>query len=467
MNVQSPGVADLVRLEGLFVERIDDTSFPDEVFIHTRGTYQVTGCLACEILKNVPSAVHRHGTEQQKFRDISAFGKKVWIVIERRRFRCSFCRATWSEPVPALHTKRLMTARLEDYIIRRCFVSTNTDVAREIGVDEGTIRNVFRDYVVRQKAAVKFETPEILGIDEIHMVGNHCVLTNIGKRSLFDLLPSRSKEHLAPYFRDMPDKGNVRVIAADMWRPYHQIADQFFPERLVVVDKFHVVRMANKGLDNVRKHVGRLRSKEEKIRLKDERFLLYERKGRLTPDEWDRVNGWLKAFPLLKAAYSIKEAFFDAFDEDTRAAGEKALDRCILSIPSALDPYFSEMITAVGNWKPRILNYFEGKVTNAYTESYNSLIRVVDRMGRGYNFDVLRARLLYNDVARSKKTSTRGRKHVDIPDPTTTGFFTSHGSAADYDTGIEVVEYGPDIDTLVEILTRELDEAERKQRPPS
>ena len=64
-----------------------------------------------------------------------------------------------------------------------------------------------------------------------------------------------------------------------MWRPYHQIADQFFPERLVVVDKFHVVRMANKGLDNVRKHVGRLRSKEEKIRLKDERFLLYERRA--------------------------------------------------------------------------------------------------------------------------------------------------------------------------------------------
>jgi len=87
---------------------------------------------------------------------------------------------------------------------------------------------------------------------------------------------------------------------------------------------------------------------------------------------------------------------------------------------------------------------------------------VVDRMGRGYNFDVLRARLLYNDVARSKKTSTRGRKRVDIPDPTTTGFFTSLGSSADHDTDIEVVEYGPDIDTLVEILTRELDEAEHK-----
>ena len=124
--------------------------------------------------------MHRHSTKQQKFRDISAFGNKVWIVIERRRFRCSFCKATWFEPVPALHTNRLMTARLEAYIVRRCFVSTNPAVAREIGVDEGTIWNVFRDYVARQKAAVKFETPEILGIDEIDMVGNHCVLTNIG-----------------------------------------------------------------------------------------------------------------------------------------------------------------------------------------------------------------------------------------------------------------------------------------------
>jgi transposase len=36
-------------------------------------------------------------------------------------------------------------------------------------------------------------------------------------------------------------------------------------------------------------------------------------------------------------------------------------------------------------------------VTNAYTESLNSLIRVANRVGRGYSFEALRAQMLYTE----------------------------------------------------------------------
>ena len=34
-------------------------------------------------------------------------------------------------------------------------------------------------------------------------------------------------------------------------------------------------------------------------------------------------------------------------------------------------------------------------MTNAFTESLNSLIRFTNRMGRGYSFEVLRAKILF------------------------------------------------------------------------
>lgn len=57
---------------------------------------------------------------------------------------------------------------------------------------------------------------------------------------------------------------------------------------------------------------------------------------------------------------------------------------------------FEPLITAISNWKEEIFNYYDHKATNAYTESLNSVIRHVDRIGRGYSFDVLRTKILYS-----------------------------------------------------------------------
>lgn len=58
---------------------------------------------------------------------------------------------------------------------------------------------------------------------------------------------------------------------------------------------------------------------------------------------------------------------------------------------------FGDLIRAVGNWQPFILNYFEHPVTNAYTESLNSLILVMNRLGRGYSLEALRVKILFTE----------------------------------------------------------------------
>ncbi|MFX8262299.1 transposase, partial [Acinetobacter baumannii] len=70
-------------------------------------------------------------------------------------------------------------------------------------------------------------------------------------------------------------------------------------------------------------------------------------------------------------------------------------------VPEVRDA-FSDLIRAFTNWQPFILNYFEHPVTNAYTESLNSLIRVMNRLGRGYSFEALRAKILFTEGAHKK-----------------------------------------------------------------
>jgi len=453
MNFQVAPTADWLGLQDL--EPISQVESDGALIIRVRGIAEVTGCLRdCEILKHVSSAIHRYGTEPQEFRDTTLGGKPVILKIDRQRYRCMFCKKLFYQPIRSLDGKRHMTARMIEHIVKQCVLTTNMNVARNLGIDEGTVRAVFRDWYALQQETVRFSTPEILGIDEISLTQRmpRCVLTNVGERRLFDILPNRRKDDLRPYFSGMPDRYRVKVVVADMWRPYHDIAREFFPDARTVVDRFHVQRMANNGLDIVRKRVARFRTRDQRIALKDVRFLLFKRADDLSLEEADRVAEWLRFSPDLRRAYRIKEAFSAAYSEPNRRRAEKAFDRCIQKIPPELRLSFSELTTAFGNWRPQILNFFDlGGVTNAYTESVNGLIRLLQRNGRGYSFEVMRARLLYDKEARSRRTSVKPRPRFD---PGVREFLTGLPDEA-CDRDAAGLEYGPSIDALLQILERD------------
>jgi len=65
-------------------------------------------------------------------------------------------------------------------------------------------------------------------------------------------------------------------------------------------------------------------------------------------------------------------------------------------VASSVKPEFKKLLTAMRNWREEILAVFDHPYTNAYTESLNSLTKHIVKAGRGYSFDVLRARILAN-----------------------------------------------------------------------
>jgi hypothetical protein len=80
--------------------------------------------------------------------------------------------------------KRLATKRLVRYIEQNCFRKTFLSLADEVGLDGKTIRGVFDDYVRRLQEAVKFETRELLGLDEIKIAqGYRAVITNVERNT--------------------------------------------------------------------------------------------------------------------------------------------------------------------------------------------------------------------------------------------------------------------------------------------
>ena len=128
------------------------------------------------------------------------------------------------------------------------------------------------------------------------------------------------------------------------------------------------------------------------------------------------------------------------------------------SIPAELEPYFKEAKGELRSWWTEIFRYYDVTITNAYTESINNIAKEMNRMGRGYSLDVIRARFLYNDEARRDTRQTirkKPRVKPEIPPPEWAflGVDTSADARITQDGGeVQVVEHSPSLVTLARLL---------------
>ena len=88
-----------------------------------------------------------HGRNPRVIRDIPTHGKRVAIYIENQRWRCQACGKTCMEVIPAADEKRDMTQRLVKWVGSQSMMRTFASVAEETGLDEKTIRNIFRNHI--------------------------------------------------------------------------------------------------------------------------------------------------------------------------------------------------------------------------------------------------------------------------------------------------------------------------------
>lgn len=438
---------DFLQLPNLRTLQAQDMG--DYYQVEAEGGVAPTACPSCH------SPLYRHGSRRQTYMDTPMQGKRVLIKIDRKRYRCKGCGKTLFEPLPAMDGKRLATIRLVEHIERHCLRKTFAELSREIGVDDKTIRHIFDDYAARLKETVVLETPEFLGIDELKIVGQYrAMITNVEKLTLFDMLPTRNKADLVAYFRQMPDKDKVKVLTMDLWSVYRQVAQAQFPGRMVVADRFHVVRMANDSIERLRKAIRKGLDTRTRLKLKDDRFILLSRRHNLTERQLEKLEYWSSEFPALGAAYNAKEAFHDIYSHKSKGDAMKAAEAWEASIDPSVEHAFREAKGALRSWWTEIFNYYDCPISNAYTESINNIAKGMNRMGRGYSLEVIRARLLYDEKARAAGTKTV-RKKVRKP-VSTWGLMADSLTTTQptYGTVLEeqTVEYGAHLPTLAKLL---------------
>ena len=268
-------------------------------------------------------------------------------------------------------------------------------VARQVGISPSTIFRRIEDIKYPKPSVL----PQVLSIDEFK--GNaggekfQAILTDPKNHKIFDILPSRTQYKLKDYLLGFKNRKEVRYFIMDMNYVYRDIAETYFPNATIVIDRFHVVRYITWALENVRKRIQKNMHPSKRKYFKKIRRILLSHYWMLNNENKQALEVMLTQSHDLAVAYYLKEQFYDFMESKDKNEAYKKLRKFILAAQASELEEFNATLTMLSNWAKYILNSFDCSYSNGFTEGTNNKIKVIKRNAYGYrNFENFRNRIL-------------------------------------------------------------------------
>jgi transposase len=295
------------------------------------------------------------------------------------------------------------TRRFADLVGRLSRESTVSEVARELGLDWHTVRDLDMAYMRSRLLSAGEASPEILGIDELSIGPRHkyrIVVSDLEKgRPIWFGGTDRKEASLDLFFAWLgPEKcGRIRLVVMDMWPAFRKSTVRHASPARIIYDKFHVVGHLGKALDQVRKSEYARLTGEDRQFIKGKKYALLSRWENLEPKGQAGLKLLLAANRRLNTAYLLKEQFGQLWTYRRPGWARRFFDQWKAALKwQRLAPFvkFAEMVES--HWSG-IEAYCEpeNKVKLGFVEALNNKIRVIQRRAYGYrNEEYLRLKIL-------------------------------------------------------------------------
>ena len=229
-----------------------------------------------------------------------------------------------------------------------------------------------------------FEMPA-LSIDEKSFGNGQKYLTVLSdpiQKRVSDVIECRKQENaeelifctLAPRVLE-----NVQLISMDMWDPFMSAAKQLVPNAKIIHDKFHIAKIINKGVDNVRK-----REVKTQVELKNTKYIFPKRYEDLTQSQAVRFEAINHLNLVTSQAWRLKENFNGIYHLGTNYS-------CLAYFKEWYTDTINSGIKEMINVADTILRHLKGvinaaiyELSNSMAECINSQIQTVKTVARGF-----------------------------------------------------------------------------------
>jgi transposase len=268
---------------------------------------------------------------------------------------------------------------------------TITDVARHLDVSWDLVKDIQKRFLKKHFAKPKLNKLRLLAIDEISIGRNHRYLTvvlDIKGGAVIFVGDGKGSDALEPFWRRLRRyKNNIKAIAIDMSPSYIRAVKENLPHAAIVFDHFHIIKMFNDKLSDLRRDLHReARSETQQQVLKGTRWLLLKNPNNLNEqyNERKRLEEALELNKPLATAYYMKEDLRQLWNQKNKEKAETFLTDWIARARASKIKMLSDMASSLENHKEGILAYYDYPISTGPLEGTNNKIKTLQRQAYGF-----------------------------------------------------------------------------------
>ena len=277
------------------------------------------------------------GRVERRFRTVPIGSRATFVVLPIPRVECQACGVVRQVKVPFADPRRSYTSAFERYALELGRRMTIRDVAKHLGVSWDVIKDIQKRDLSRRFAKPKLKHLRQIAIDEISIAKGHRYLTvvmDLESGAVVFVGDGKGADALKPFWKRLRgSKAKIEAVAMDMSKAYRGAVSIHLSEAKIVFDRFHVMKLFNEKLSNLRRALYREATDlmQKKV-LKGTRWLLLKAAENLDEkrDEKKKLEEALALNESLAVAYYLKEdlrQFWEQPGKTVRDAVPRRMDQ--------------------------------------------------------------------------------------------------------------------------------------------
>jgi len=375
----------LLRLPGASV--IDVGFSAEGVVVMVRPRRRRRVCSRCGQTGRLPV----HGRRVKRWRHLDLGANRCIVECELRRLWCRSCGAQF-EAVPWARAGSRYTRDFEDVVAWLAQQMAKTPIAGMLRIAWDTVGRIVERVIADHLDEQRLSALVAIGVDEISYRRHHRYLTSVVDHRAGAIVwcaAGRNAGTLQRFFDELGDRRHtIRAVSIDMSGGYEKAIRDALPTAEICFDPFHVVRLAQRAVDQVRRDEWNAHDRSHTLTgrwIKGTRWSLLKSPDKQTIPQLALLGEVQQANKSMFRAFLLKEELRLLYRLEDSTLAPAHLDAWLAwASRSRLAP-FLRLARTIRNHRDGILAAIRLGLTNGRLEGLNSRIRLISHRSFGFH----------------------------------------------------------------------------------
>jgi len=328
-----------------------------------------------------------YDTVEKSWRHLNFFQHEAYLTARVPRVDCPKCGVRLIDNLPWAREDSGFTFLFEAMIMTLVKSMPVKTLAAFVGEHDTRIWRILHHYVDKGRNQVDHSMVKNVGVDETSSKKGHnyvSLFVDLDKSRILFATEGKDSLTVERFQEDLvAHNGTVESITefcSDMSPAFIKGVKKYFPTSSLTFDKFHIMKIVNEAVDEVRRQ-----EQKERPELIRTRYIWLKNKNNLNSAQLKTLDELqLKKINLKTCrAYQIRLGFQDFFTQSAETAEPFLKDWYFWATHSRLQPIKEAAYTIKRHWYG-VLRWFHSKINNGMLEGFNSLIQSAKARARGY-----------------------------------------------------------------------------------